>query len=244
MAEWLRESQRHGVADLDIGVIAGDGGFGMGRVIAPDLPKPHDGVIVVEETRVPGMRDHVTLAVSHPAMLVSREVVQQVCAYLSRGRFVLGVGRGFFPRDFEAFHVDPARTHEMMAEWVDIIMQIWTKHTAQWSSDLIELPDVRPFPTPYTTPHPPLYTVGQSPTTIEWAASRGIPLIIPVTSAAETMRANLELTHGALFSQRVLLSLVELGMSRSDAYRIVQRLAHQAKPAVLEIAQPPMDQLG
>jgi pimeloyl-ACP methyl ester carboxylesterase len=87
MAEWLTESQRHPIGDLDIGVIAGDGGFGMGRVIAPDLPKPHDGVIVVEETRVPGMRDHVTLAVSHTAMLVSREVVKQVCAYLRRGRF-------------------------------------------------------------------------------------------------------------------------------------------------------------
>jgi hypothetical protein len=87
MAEWLTQTQGHALADLDIGVIAGDGGFGMGRVIAPDLPKPHDGVIVVAETRVPGMRDHVTLRVSHTAMLLSREVVQQVCAYLKRGRF-------------------------------------------------------------------------------------------------------------------------------------------------------------
>jgi adenylosuccinate lyase len=45
---------------------------------------------------------------------------------------------------------------------------------------------------------------------------------------AERMRANLELTHGALFSQRVLLALVERGVSRDDAYRIVQRLAQQA----------------
>jgi adenylosuccinate lyase len=42
------------------------------------------------------------------------------------------------------------------------------------------------------------------------------------------MRANLEITCGALFSQRVLLALVESGMGRDDAYRIVQRLAHQA----------------
>jgi adenylosuccinate lyase len=45
---------------------------------------------------------------------------------------------------------------------------------------------------------------------------------------AERMRSNLELTHGALFSQRVLLALVEAGASRDDAYRIVQRLARQA----------------
>jgi adenylosuccinate lyase len=42
------------------------------------------------------------------------------------------------------------------------------------------------------------------------------------------MRANLELTSGALFSQRVLLALVAAGRSRDDAYRIVQRLAQQA----------------
>ena len=44
----------------------------------------------------------------------------------------------------------------------------------------------------------------------------------------ERMRANLELTSGALFSQRMLLALVEGGMQRDDAYRIVQRLGQQA----------------
>jgi len=44
----------------------------------------------------------------------------------------------------------------------------------------------------------------------------------------DRMRANLEITCGALFSQRVLLALVSGGMARDDAYRIVQRLAQQA----------------
>ena len=42
------------------------------------------------------------------------------------------------------------------------------------------------------------------------------------------MRANLDLTHGALFSQRVLLALVEQGRSRDEAYRIVQEDAQRA----------------
>jgi adenylosuccinate lyase len=45
---------------------------------------------------------------------------------------------------------------------------------------------------------------------------------------ADRMAANLELTSGALFSQRVLLALVEQGAQRDDAYRLVQRLAQQA----------------
>jgi adenylosuccinate lyase len=49
-----------------------------------------------------------------------------------------------------------------------------------------------------------------------------------MTVHADRMRENLEITSGALFSQRVLLALVESGMQRDDAYRIVQRLAQQA----------------
>jgi adenylosuccinate lyase len=45
---------------------------------------------------------------------------------------------------------------------------------------------------------------------------------------ADRMWQNLELTHGALFSQRVLLALVAQGRTRDDAYRITQRLAQQA----------------
>ena len=42
---------------------------------------------------------------------------------------------------------------------------------------------------------------------------------------ADRMRANLDATNGLVFSQRVLLALVETGRSRDEAYRIVQRNA-------------------
>ena len=44
----------------------------------------------------------------------------------------------------------------------------------------------------------------------------------------QRMRENLDITCGALFSQRVLLALVEGGMPRDDAYRIVQEAAQRA----------------
>jgi adenylosuccinate lyase len=57
---------------------------------------------------------------------------------------------------------------------------------------------------------------------------RVLALVEGMVVDTDRMRENLELTHGALFSQRVLLALVESGMSRDDAYRVVQRLAQQA----------------
>ena len=44
----------------------------------------------------------------------------------------------------------------------------------------------------------------------------------------DRMRSNLELTHGALFSQRALTALVESGMDRDAAYRLVQGAAQRA----------------
>ena len=57
---------------------------------------------------------------------------------------------------------------------------------------------------------------------------RALALVQGMVVDADRMRRNLELTHGALFSQRVLLALVEAGVARDDAYRIVQRLAQRA----------------
>ena len=46
--------------------------------------------------------------------------------------------------------------------------------------------------------------------------------------ASERMRRNLEASHYLFFSQRVLLALVESGLARDDAYRLVQRNAMRA----------------
>ncbi len=63
---------------------------------------------------------------------------------------------------------------------------------------------------------------------LDYSQQRMIALVRDMTVDSERMRANLELTHGALFSQAVLLALVAAGMTRDDAYRIVQELAQRA----------------
>jgi adenylosuccinate lyase len=63
---------------------------------------------------------------------------------------------------------------------------------------------------------------------LDYLQHRTLALVRDMTVDVERMRANLELTHGALFSQRVLLALVEAGSSRDEAYRVVQALAQRA----------------
>jgi adenylosuccinate lyase len=63
---------------------------------------------------------------------------------------------------------------------------------------------------------------------LDYLQHRATALVEGMTVDAERMRANLELTHGALFSQRVLLALVKSGFARDDAYRLTQELAQRA----------------
>ena len=63
---------------------------------------------------------------------------------------------------------------------------------------------------------------------LDYMQHLAIRLVDGLVVDPERMLANLEITCGALFSQRVLLALVASGMSRDDAYRIVQEDAQRA----------------
>jgi pimeloyl-ACP methyl ester carboxylesterase len=85
--EWLLDRPQAWSGPRELGVIAGCGRIGMGRIIAPDLARPNDGVVAVAETRVPGAADHLVLPVSHTAMLASRRVAEESAHFLRNGRF-------------------------------------------------------------------------------------------------------------------------------------------------------------
>jgi len=63
---------------------------------------------------------------------------------------------------------------------------------------------------------------------LDYLQSLAIRVVRGMVVHADRMRENVELTYGALFSQRVLLALVERGMERDEAYRIVQEAAQRA----------------
>ena len=70
----------------ELGVIAGDLGFGLGRLVGR-LGGPSDGTILVEETELDGAADRLVLRVSHTGMLFSAAVAHAAGAFLSTGRF-------------------------------------------------------------------------------------------------------------------------------------------------------------
>jgi len=82
---------------------------------------------------------------------------------------------------------------------------------------------------------------------LDYAQQLAVRVVRGMTVHTDRMRANLELTHGALFSQRALLALVDGGRTRDDAYRLVQENAQVAWDTgtpfreLLEAAAPELD---
>lgn len=70
----------------ELGVIAGTHEFRFNALL-PKLASPHDGVVSVEETRIPGAKDFMTLHSNHTGMLFRRELAERVTTFLREGKF-------------------------------------------------------------------------------------------------------------------------------------------------------------
>jgi len=71
---------------FEVGSIAGTRALGLGAVVTR-LPAPNDGVVCVDETRFPAMRDHIEVPTGHSVMLVSSRVARQMVSFLKNGVF-------------------------------------------------------------------------------------------------------------------------------------------------------------
>ena len=84
--ELILAPSRRWAQPRELGVIAGTVSAGMGRVVAA-LPEPNDGTVAVEETRLEGVTEHITLPTTHTGMLFSASVAGQVARFLGSGSF-------------------------------------------------------------------------------------------------------------------------------------------------------------
>ena len=51
------------------------------------LPTPSDGVVLLDETKLQGIRDHVTYRINHFGLLLSKRCAAQVASFLATGKF-------------------------------------------------------------------------------------------------------------------------------------------------------------
>lgn len=84
--ELLYAHERAWRADRELGIIAGNQSFSLGRLVT-DFDEANDGTVAVSETRLPGATAHIVLPVSHSGMLLSARVAHEVGQFLEQGQF-------------------------------------------------------------------------------------------------------------------------------------------------------------
>jgi len=71
--------------DYPVGIIAGN--RSVYPISSVFLPKPHDGRVSVENTKLEGMADHIVISTSHPWLPRNAQAIEQTIAFLKGGRF-------------------------------------------------------------------------------------------------------------------------------------------------------------
>ena len=71
-----------------LGMIAGDRGLGLGKLIFRKLPQPNDGTVALIETNTSEVTDHLRVPHSHFGLIFSRRVAQAISNYLKSGEFL------------------------------------------------------------------------------------------------------------------------------------------------------------
>lgn len=165
----------------------------------------------------------VTIApLTHPVRIAeSTALLDQ----LSHGRFHLGLGRGSFPADFEVFKVDPARTQKLTRECADLLVKAWTQERVSGDGPEYVFSAVPVYPKPWSRPRPSLYVAGESPSTVEWAATNGFPLLMQLGPEDEETRSRMELYnqfaemagHDPEFIDHVIVCVGHIADSREEA---------------------------
>ena len=121
-----------------------------------------------------------TLALYHPLRLA-----EEICMLdqMSRGRFLLGIGKGISPIEVGYYGVDFKNADKMFAESFAIIMQALTKKTVDFEGKFFRFRNVPMELEPFCQPHPPLWYGVVNPDSAERAARAGMNFISNSTAA-------------------------------------------------------------
>ena len=123
----------------------------------------------------------------HPLRVAEETAMLDI---MSEGRFDWGVGRGYQGHEFAGFDIDIKRSHEIFREQLEVIKQAWTGERFSHQGEFFQFPELECLPTPVQQPGPPIWIAALSPTTLEWAAESGYPVLTDQFSPTHRIENN------------------------------------------------------
>ena len=120
------------------------------------------------------------LPLYHPLRLID-----EVCMLdqMSRGRFLLGIGKGISPIEVGYYGVDYKNADKMFAESFAIIMQALTTKSVSFEGEFFRYKNVPFEVAAFQKPHPPLWYGVVNPDSAERAAKAGMNMMSNAAAA-------------------------------------------------------------
>lgn len=97
---------------------------------------------------------------------------------LSGGRLTLGVGSGYQALEFNGMGVQISEARARFREYVDVILRCWEDRPLTFKGDYIDVEDLKVLPKPVQKPIPIHIAISTSPESVDFAASRGLPIMV------------------------------------------------------------------
>jgi alkanesulfonate monooxygenase SsuD/methylene tetrahydromethanopterin reductase-like flavin-dependent oxidoreductase (luciferase family) len=134
-------------------------------------------------------------------------VYEEVCMldHLSKGRFLLGVGRGGALVEHQRYGIEPTNASGLYQEAFAVIMRAFETDVLDFDGKFFTFKDFVIQAKPHQLPHPPIWYGAPSPDAIAWA----VPKAINVVSLGPSARAR-------AISDRYRKDWRELGRAESE----------------------------
>jgi alkanesulfonate monooxygenase SsuD/methylene tetrahydromethanopterin reductase-like flavin-dependent oxidoreductase (luciferase family) len=102
---------------------------------------------------------------------------------LSRGRVIVGCGRGYQPVEFAGFGIDPAEARDRYNETVDVLQLALSRENFSYEGKYHRVENVTTYPRPFTAGGPPLVHAALNPESFEYLGARGRRVLTSPTFA-------------------------------------------------------------
>jgi len=103
----------------------------------------------------------ICLLVERDPITTAKEVA--TLDFLSRGRFLFGIGGGWNAEEMEDHGTDFRTRWKLLRERVLAMKRIWTEDEPSFSGEIVHFPPLWSWPKPVQSPHPPVLLGGHGP---------------------------------------------------------------------------------
>jgi alkanesulfonate monooxygenase SsuD/methylene tetrahydromethanopterin reductase-like flavin-dependent oxidoreductase (luciferase family) len=115
----------------------------------------------------------------HQPIRLAEDIATLDC--ISGGRVDVGFGRGSAGYEYRGYDIPREESQGRFQETIKIVQGLWTTPEFSYDGRYFKIDRASLVPPPVQRPHPPLYIAAtRTPTTLEFVASTGHPLIVGV----------------------------------------------------------------